>query len=119
MVADVQGWLDSPQTNFGWLLKTLSEVENFTARRFGSREDTNHPPLLVLEFTAPPIIQQPEISGDQFKFLFSAQAGQAYQVEFRDSFSNNGWLTLPNVPAPATTSDVLVVDSISSVQRFY
>ena len=119
MVADVQLWLDDPQTNFGWLLKTLLEAENFTARRFGSREDADHAPLLVIEFTPPLQIQQPEISGNQFRFRFAAQAGEAYHVEFRDSFSNNGWLTLTNIAAPAMTTDALVVDSISSTKRFY
>jgi hypothetical protein len=119
MVADVQSWLDNPPTNFGWLLKTLSEVENFTARRFGSLEDANHPPLLVIEFNPPLIIQKPEISGHQIQFLFSAQAGQAYQVEFRDSVSNNGWLTLTNVAAPPTTTDVLILDTLANAKRFY
>jgi hypothetical protein len=119
MVADVQSWLDEPQTNFGWLLKTLSEVENFTARSFGSREDANHPPLLVVDFIPAPIIQQSEISGNQFKFLFTAHAGQTYQVEFRDSFSSNGWLTLTNIAAPVMTSDTLILDSLTNAQRFY
>ena len=119
LVANVQSWLDNPQTNFGWLLKALSEVENFTSRRFGSREDTNHPPLLVIEFIPSLWIQQPEISGNQFRFQFAAQAGQSYRAEFRDSFSSNGWMTLTNIPAPATTTDALILDSLSSTKRFY
>lgn len=37
MVADVQGWLDAPASNFGWLIRT-DELVNQTAARFASRE---------------------------------------------------------------------------------
>ena len=38
LVSDVQGWLDRPDSNFGWMLLTQSESEIFSARRFGSRQ---------------------------------------------------------------------------------
>jgi hypothetical protein len=52
MVADVQGWLDTPTGNFGWLLKG-NEAASQTAKRFDSRE---HPtvanrPTLTVEYT--------------------------------------------------------------------
>ena len=119
LVADVQSWLDDPQTNFGWLLKTLSEEENFTARRFASREDTSRAPLLVIEFVPSLRIVQPEASGGQFHFHFATQAGQAYQVEYRNAFSNNGWLPLTNIPSAALSGEALVVDSLSEAHRFY
>jgi PKD repeat protein len=54
MVADVQGWLDTPATNYGWVL-IGDEVITETAKRFASR---THPttasrPRLVVHFTAP------------------------------------------------------------------
>jgi len=54
LVADVQGWLDGPAANHGWLVKgTESGVQN--AKRFNSREnsDPSSRPMLVIEFTAP------------------------------------------------------------------
>ena len=53
MVADVQGWLDNPCSNHGWIL--IGDEANFTtARRFASRESTTSPkPTLVVDFTAP------------------------------------------------------------------
>lgn len=52
MVTDVQGWLDDPSTNFGWIL-TGDETTSPTTKRFDTREndllDTN--PLLTVEFT--------------------------------------------------------------------
>jgi hypothetical protein len=54
MVADVQAWLDQPQSNFGWLLLSQAESLDFTARRFGSREDSLNTPQLVVEFSPIP-----------------------------------------------------------------
>ena len=51
MVSDVQGWLDDPATDFGWLLRG-NEQESPTKKRFDSRQNTNEAfrPLLVIEF---------------------------------------------------------------------
>jgi hypothetical protein len=51
MVANVQGWLDAPVTNFGWIL-IGSETAERTARRFDSRENRNeaYRPMLTIEF---------------------------------------------------------------------
>jgi hypothetical protein len=40
MVADVQQWLDSPSTNFGWVV-VGNEAVSATAKRFDSRENIN------------------------------------------------------------------------------
>ena len=52
MVNDVQGWLDNPGTNYGWVL-IGDENTQTTTRRFGSRESTNAP-VLVVEFDLDP-----------------------------------------------------------------
>ncbi|MCI0779349.1 MAG: DNRLRE domain-containing protein [Chloroflexi bacterium] len=54
MVADVQAWLDSPDANFGWLLRG-GESGIRTAKRFHSRENTDagNRPLLTIDFIAP------------------------------------------------------------------
>jgi hypothetical protein len=51
MVADVQGWLDNPAGNFGWLLRG-SEGPRQTAKRFDSMENTTtgSRPMLVIEY---------------------------------------------------------------------
>lgn len=38
MIADVQSWLDSPASNFGWLIKHDDEVSYASAKRFGTHE---------------------------------------------------------------------------------
>lgn len=54
MAADVQGWLDAPSTNHGWILVGV-ESTNRTAKRFNSREnpDTATRPQLSIDFTPP------------------------------------------------------------------
>jgi len=58
MADDVQSWLDSPATNFGWLV-VADESTEMTARRFNSRE---HPiagsrPILTITYdTGEPVI---------------------------------------------------------------
>src|SRR5262249_49651360 len=37
VVSEVQSWLDSPQTNFGWVVAADDEVTSQTAKRFDSR----------------------------------------------------------------------------------
>ena len=49
MAADVQGWLDNPASNFGWLMLG-DEVDILTAKRFDTRESTN-PPVLAVTYT--------------------------------------------------------------------
>ncbi|MCG3125220.1 MAG: hypothetical protein CHACPFDD_00036 [Phycisphaerae bacterium] len=55
MVADVQGWLDNPASNAGWLILG-DESTASTAKRFDTREFPTSPerPALVVEFTPPP-----------------------------------------------------------------
>ena len=48
MVANVQGWLDNPATNFGWLM--LGDESVFlTAKRFDTRESAS-PPVLAITY---------------------------------------------------------------------
>lgn len=57
-VLDVQGWLDQPASNFGWLLKLDVETVANTTKVFGSREaaaDLERPKLLI-DFTPPPVV---------------------------------------------------------------
>ena len=56
MAADVQAWLDSPSSNFGWIL-IGNEGTNTTAKRFDSRENATvgNRPVLEVQYspTAP------------------------------------------------------------------
>ena len=55
MVADVQGWLNNPGSNFGWLLLG-NEATSQTAKRFDSKENPtpSSRPTLTIDYTAAP-----------------------------------------------------------------
>lgn len=55
MVANVQSWLDSPSTNFGWSL-TGNEATDTTAKRFDTKENLipEVRPLLTVNFESQP-----------------------------------------------------------------
>ncbi|HUR27469.1 MAG TPA: DNRLRE domain-containing protein [Planctomycetota bacterium] len=54
LVADVQGWVDAPASNFGWILRG-PETGGTSAKKFESRESfAQFRPNLVITFTPPP-----------------------------------------------------------------
>jgi hypothetical protein len=120
LVGDVQQWLDNPQTNFGWMLIAQPEDIPFTARRFGSREDPDFPPQLEIYYVIPPKINSAERVGNQFTLHFTAEAGQAYSVEYASNLSpTNTWNTLTNVPPPDATTNLVITDTSAVSPRFY
>lgn len=54
MVADVQGWLDDPSSNFGWIL-IGDEANTMTAKRFDSLQNSNaaNRPMLTIDYNPP------------------------------------------------------------------
>ncbi|MCZ6535030.1 MAG: DNRLRE domain-containing protein [Chloroflexi bacterium] len=54
LVADVQGWLDDPSINFGWIV-IGNEAASQTAKRFDSRENgtSANRPVLTVTYTPP------------------------------------------------------------------
>lgn len=50
--ADVQSWLDTPATNFGWLLRTNEQLPS-TAHRLDSRESPGLKPSLSVTYLLP------------------------------------------------------------------
>ena len=63
MVADVQGWLANPSSNFGWILMG-NESTTTTAKRFDSRENgiaANRPKLTVTYTVATAVSQTAEV----------------------------------------------------------
>lgn len=63
MVADVQGWLDSPSTDFGWIVLGDETVQT-TAKRFDSRENpvAANRPVLSVTYTPPSFPIQSNLS---------------------------------------------------------
>lgn len=53
MIANVQSWLNSPSTNFGWIMKDASETVT-SARELGSSESApGQQPTLTVTYTVP------------------------------------------------------------------
>lgn len=53
LVADVQGWLDQPDSNFGWILIGAEPADARTAKRFDSRQGAVAPQLWVVTSPVP------------------------------------------------------------------
>jgi hypothetical protein len=119
LVADVQSWVDDPQSNCGWILISYGEGTQFTARHFGSREDPAAHPNLEIQFLVRPLIESARQLGNQFELQFTAEAGQTYVVEYRAALTNGNWQTLTNVGLITATSSVHVLDNLNEPHRFY
>jgi hypothetical protein len=87
LVADVQGWLDHPAGNFGWVL-VGNEAAPATAKRFDSRHNAtpeNRPKLTIIYTTLPlPIItSQPQsqsvCAGQPVTFTVAADRATSFQ----------------------------------------
>lgn len=121
MVSDVQGWLDDPTTNFGWLLKTEAETDRFTARGFGSREleDPNTSVQLIIDYAPAPQLTSLLVS-NRIHLTFPVAPGGTYRVESRDSLSQtNAWSTFTNLGYQFFYNTVSVSDSLTRPRRFY
>lgn len=53
LVADVQGWVNAPASNHGWLLKG-DESQSSTAKAFATRENAGNNPSLIVTFDPVP-----------------------------------------------------------------
>jgi hypothetical protein len=119
LVDDVRGWVNDPDSNFGWLLKSNNEETIFTARRFASRENPDFPPQLDLEYVVPPAISSARQSGNQFQLSFTPWTGEGYAVQYRDSLTSGSWQTLTNLGIATNAAPLTVFDTVALPQRFY
>ena len=54
MITNVQSWVDSPASNFGWLVKSTDELNVPGSKRFDSRENVSGDgPLLTVTYSIP------------------------------------------------------------------
>ena len=49
LLADVQGWVSNPATNFGWVIRA-NEIDAGTAKRFNTGENDSNPPQLTVTY---------------------------------------------------------------------
>jgi hypothetical protein len=121
--ADAQLWLDSPGTNFGWLIRLGGDEDiPTTASRLGSREAAVKP-TLVLQYTPPAPPTPPNIFaavklGAQFRFSFAGQAGRAYTVESRSPLGA-GWNTVTNISTLPADATLHITNVISGNEKYF
>ena len=78
MVSDVQGWLDDPEVNFGWIL--TAQESGTTAKRFNSRENPSSATRPRLEVTyTPPAEEEPKNNWSGLWYDPSLD-GEGYQI---------------------------------------
>ncbi len=122
LAADVQFWLDHPGQNHGWMLKSEEEDNDFTARRFGSRElqDETASPQLVVTYLPPMFITDVQVVSNRLRMVFRVEAGYSYRMESRPSLGGtNTWTTLTNFGLVLSSGSRVATDSLSQTQRFY
>jgi hypothetical protein len=72
MVGDVQAWLDTPSSNFGWMLKNSDETDATTFLAFYSRNTatSSFHPQLTITYTAVPEPSSLVLAAAAFGFLW-------------------------------------------------
>ncbi len=120
-IADVQFWLDHPESNFGWMFKSEDERQNFSARRFISREypDPSLAPTLAINYLPRPVILSPRLTNGAVEFSFDADAGGLYSVEAKTTLAaTNAWSTVTNFGFVIEPSQLTARIPTNSTQRF-
>ncbi|MCW5553731.1 MAG: DNRLRE domain-containing protein [Verrucomicrobiae bacterium] len=126
MVADVQLWLEDPNTNFGWILLATGGQAG-SGRQLASRENVSLGPVLTIDYTVseplppalPPTLFDTALVGDQIRFSFNAQSNRTYTVEFRESLTTGEWNTVTNLPTQTADTVVHLTNAISAAAGYF
>jgi hypothetical protein len=110
LVDDVQLWINKPATNHGWMLRCADEFPRFTARRFGTREDSNNSPVLELMYLVPPVLRITRTNNFQAAISFTAWAGHSYNVFYRNSLKVGVWHPLSTIAASTTNREIVIFE---------
>jgi hypothetical protein len=89
MVADLNNWLSSPSTNFGWIFKGTDETGSVKARRFGSRENGSVALQPTLSITYSLVLPVTFVS-----FVAQAESGKALLHWVTTSEINNNYFII-------------------------
>ena len=113
LTTDVQGWLDNPATNFGWLIQRSDETASQTAVRFESRngEFASQRPKLTVSYSAGAPTGGCCFAGQACVELSAVDCGSQ-----GGTFRGDGSSCTPNpCPPDATGACCAVVGSCTSV----
>jgi hypothetical protein len=118
LVADVEHWIAHTNENFGWMLISRDETNDFTARRFASREDPPRAPLLTVEYFVPRITHI-SLTNDAASIKFTAQPGFTYRLESLQDPGCSSWLTVSNIPRQDAAIEINILDVLTPPARLY
>jgi|GEM_PF-1197096 len=115
LTGDLQNWLDNPANNFGWII-IGNEAAASTAFRFNSRENTNNPPQLMVDFTPPPVTVQLNPAKDNTLFenpfgdTSNGAGGKLFAGKIQNATIRRGLLEfdVSSIPSTATVSSVSI-----------
>jgi len=116
LVSDVQQWLSG--SNFGWMLISRAETNNFTARRFASREDPYRVPILAVDYFIPRI-DGVTVQNGVVAITFPVQPGFVYRLQSCDRPGYAPWETVANVSAQSAVVSVTINDPVTTASRLY
>jgi hypothetical protein len=121
-IADVQYWVQHPESNFGWMLKTEEELSIFTARRFGSRElqDPEASPQLTVTYLPPILLAISTAPSNRVTLTFNAEVANYYRIESCPALlATNAWTVLTNYGLVLSSGPLTATDTNNGAQRFY
>ncbi len=119
LVADAQLWLDQQGTNFGWMLIVQNETENFTARRFGSRESGSDAAKLSVTYQPPPPISKITAGNGSVLLEYVSPANYAHQVQFTTNLLGGSWQSYPPVGPFTNDTPIFFGSPMPGDQGFY
>lgn len=67
----------------------------------------------------PATLTQATAADGQFGFTFGVNSNRAYSVEFVDFLTSSNWLTLTNIDAQTTATNIAVTNAMTNNARFY
>ncbi len=129
-VADLQAWLDTPGSNFGWVLLAADEAVAKSARRFYFKETLNDhplrqgpPPSLEVDYTPAAAPDAPEVTGfgfdgENLSLTFLAQAGVNYEIQVNDGLAAADWATVQSFAPSAAGPISATVPNGANERRF-
>ena len=127
MVADVQARLETPATDFGWMIRG-DESASKTAKRFDSRQHSTvaNRPLLTIEFDLPATHQAPvvvTVPDDIRSYVGSAGTILLFDAIFEDPDGDLLSFTVQAATADivtlATEADSVALGTIGVVQTVF
>lgn len=121
-VATIQGWIEDPSRNHGWLLRTEDESVARSARRWGSREGGKGAVLRirVTSLEMAPRFTGIEVMGDEVRLRFVGANGVTYDLQATAEPGAAEWPVIETLPPMAGGEErVVTLSGALAAQQYY